>query len=164
MYLSKTIRLVWIGQDHLWGSLYVTECSFDRPHSRVRAHLWFLSFGYFGLTTLLHWGKGGEQSFPLAQWSHYFLCHVMEVYCYHSLWEITLQVLSAPFTLGFVTIVRHKCFQVFNWVRRMSNSFCLDFKVSIVTSLENPSRLSRDVLTKWRPRTIYLAPSLPQEM
>jgi hypothetical protein len=72
VYLSKTIKIVWIGQDILWGSLYVTECSFDRPRSRVRALLWSLSFGNFGLTTLLHWGKGGEQSFCLAQRSHYF--------------------------------------------------------------------------------------------
>jgi hypothetical protein len=88
----------------------------------------------------------------------------MEVFYYHSLWAVTLQVLSAPFTLGFVTIVRHTCFQVFNWVRRKSNSFCLDFKVSIATLLKNPSRLSREVLTKWCPRTIYLVPSLPQKM
>ncbi len=88
----------------------------------------------------------------------------MEVSCYRSLWVVTLRVLSLPFTLSFVTIVRHKCFQVFNWVHRVLNSFCLDFKVSIVTLLKNPSRLSRDVLTKWRPRTIYLVPSLPQEM
>jgi hypothetical protein len=26
----------------------MTECSFDRPRSRVRTLLWFLSFGYFG--------------------------------------------------------------------------------------------------------------------
>ena len=32
-------------------------------------------------------------------------------------------------------------------MRRMSNSFCLDFNVGIVTSLKNPSRLSQDVLT-----------------
>ncbi len=88
----------------------------------------------------------------------------MEVSCYHFVWVVMLQVLSAPFTLGFVTIVRHTCFQIFNWVCRMWNSFCLDFKVSIATSLKNPSRLSRDVLTKWCPRTIYLVPSLPQEM
>jgi hypothetical protein len=36
------------------------------------------------------------------------------VSCYHFVWVVTLQGLSAPFTLGFVTIVRHKCFQVFN--------------------------------------------------
>jgi hypothetical protein len=27
-------------------------------------------FGCFGLTTLLHLGESGEQSFRLAQWSH----------------------------------------------------------------------------------------------
>jgi hypothetical protein len=38
-------------------------------------------------------------------------------------------------TLGFVTIIRHKCFQVFNQVCRMLNSFCIDFKVSIAMLL-----------------------------
>ncbi len=49
------------------------------------------------------------------------------------------------YTLGFVTIVRHKCFQVLS----MQNVkfFCLDLKVSIATLLKNPSRLSQDVLT-----------------
>ncbi len=50
----------------------MTEWSFDRPSSRVRALLWSLSFGNFGLTTLLYWGKGGRQSFCLAQQSYYF--------------------------------------------------------------------------------------------
>ncbi len=62
-------------------------------------------------------------------------------------------------TLGFVTIIRHKCFQVFYSVQRMLNSFCIDFKVSIATLLKNPSRLSRDVQEQsiWSSR-------LPQEM
>ncbi len=67
--------------------------------------------------------------------------------CYHSLvWVVTLRVLSAPFTLGFVTILRHKWFQVFNWVRRMSNSFCLDFK----SALQRRLRIHLDCLeTYW---------------
>jgi hypothetical protein len=96
---------------------------FDRPCSRVRALLYSLFFGNFGLTTLLHWGKGWQAIIPSCPAVTLFLCHVMEVYCYHSLWTVTSRVLSAPFTLDFVTIIRHKCFQVFNWVCRMLISF-----------------------------------------
>jgi hypothetical protein len=48
-------------------------------------------------------------------------------------------------TLGFVTIIRHTCFKVFNLVRMMSNSLSVDFKVIIATLVKNPSRLFRDV-------------------
>ncbi len=77
--------------------------------------------------------------------------HISIVPCYGSV------LLSLPFgwlsckyclhlvTLGFVAIIRHKCFQVFNEVHRMSIFFCIDFKVSIEMFLKNSSKLTRDV-------------------
>ncbi len=77
--------IVQIGQDHLWGSLYVIECSFDRPCSRVRTLLWFLLFWllWSDHTPPLRWEcQAIIPSFPAVT---LVLSHVMEVSCYHSL-------------------------------------------------------------------------------
>ncbi len=92
----KDFLIVRIGQDHLWGSLYAIECSFDRPCSRVRLPLWFLLFWllWSDHNPWLRWEW--RAIIPSCPAVTLVLCYVMEVSCYHSLWAVKLQILPAP--------------------------------------------------------------------
>ncbi len=116
-------------------------------------------FGYFGLTTLLQLGERGKQSFWVCPAVTLVLCHVIEAFCYHSLWAVESRILSAPCYFGLC--YHHKAYMLPGiWLSAQNAElFCIDFEVSVATLLKNPSRLSRNIQEQsiWSSR-------LPQEM
>ncbi len=142
---QRLFQIVRIGQDHLWGSLYVIEISLIDLVPELGHLFGSFCFGYFGLTTLLHWGESGKQSFCLAQRSHYVCAMSWKCLVITPFGRLNCKYCLHLVTLGFATIIRHTYFQIFNLVHKMFNSFCIDFQVSIATLLKNPSRLTRDI-------------------
>ncbi len=84
------------------------ECCFDRPYTRDWTH-----FGSFNLVTLVwpHLRREWQAIIPSSPVVTIVFNHAMEVSCYHSFWEVKLQLCLRLDTLGSII---GKCLQVFS--------------------------------------------------